>query len=246
MASNQEPSNMDTPLKMPMLTKGLDISPFLNSLFGLDISDPLDKTKLMESNDALFCSSTDDFLPENISEIITEAACKQELYQLDNPLKTPEVTEGYNIAVEKNEFEDGACQESIFIVNGIIDASPIREKLFDMDNNGKHEGFIDPAKIEGNNGQEAGETQNFKVGENIQIVVSKQEPSQLDTPLRIPKVTEGYNISPCLSTLFGLDSSIPSKSSELRKSYNISPCLSMNESLLEDKVVCNQKLSLDK
>ena len=42
-----------------------------------------------------------------------------------------------------------------------------------MDSNRKHEGFIDPAKIEGNNGQEARENQNFEVGENIQIVVSK-------------------------------------------------------------------------
>ena len=107
---------------------------------------------------------------------------------------------GYNIATEKNEVEDGACQERFFIVDGITAASPIREQLFDMDNNGKHEGFIDPAKIEGNNGEEAGETQNFKVGENIQIVVRKKEPSQFDTPLRIPEVTEGYNISPCLST----------------------------------------------
>jgi len=132
-------------------------------------------------------------------------------------LKTCEVTEGYNIAVEKNEVEDGACQERFFIVDGITAASPIREQLFDMDNNRKHEGFIDPAKIEGNNGQEAGETQNFKVGENIQIVVSKQEPSQLDTLLRIHEVTAGYNISTCLSTLFGLGSRIPSKNSELEK-----------------------------
>lgn len=86
---------------------------------------------------------------------------------MDNPFKTPEVTEGYNIVVEKNKVEYGACQEIIFIVDGITDASPIREQLFDMDNNEKHEWCIDTAKIEGNNGQEARETQNFKVGENI-------------------------------------------------------------------------------
>ncbi len=34
VASNQEPSNMDTPLKMPMLTEGLDMSSRLNSFFG--------------------------------------------------------------------------------------------------------------------------------------------------------------------------------------------------------------------
>jgi len=61
----------------------------------------------MESNDALFCSGIDDSLLENISEIVTEAVCKQELYRLDNLLKTPEVTEGYNIAMKKNEVEDG-------------------------------------------------------------------------------------------------------------------------------------------
>lgn len=68
----------------------------------------------------------------------------------------------------------------------------------------------------------------------------------MDTPLRIHEVTAGCNISTFLSTLFGLDSSIPSKNSEHRKSYNISPYLSMNEYLLEGKDVCNQQLSLDK
>ena len=74
VASNQEPSNMDTSLKIPMLTKGLDVSPCLNYLFGLDISDPLDKPKIMESNDALFCSGIVYSLPENVSKIVTEAA----------------------------------------------------------------------------------------------------------------------------------------------------------------------------
>lgn len=58
---------------------------------------------------------------------------------MDNPLKTCDVTEGYNIVVEKNEVEDGACQEIIFIVDGITIASPIREQLFDMDNKRKYE-----------------------------------------------------------------------------------------------------------
>ena len=34
VASSQEPSNMDTPLKMPMHTEGLDMSSCLNSFFG--------------------------------------------------------------------------------------------------------------------------------------------------------------------------------------------------------------------
>ena len=37
VASNQEPSNMGTPLKMLMLTEGLDMSSCLNSSFGTGI-----------------------------------------------------------------------------------------------------------------------------------------------------------------------------------------------------------------
>ena len=55
----------------------------------------------------------------------------------------------YNVNLERNAVEDETYQESISIVDDITDASPIKEKLFDMNNHGKREGFIAPDKIEG-------------------------------------------------------------------------------------------------
>lgn len=54
----------------------------------------------------------------------------------------------------------------------------------------------------------AEETQEFKVGENIQLVkvdtvASNQEPSNMDTPLNMPMLTGGLNISSFLNYFFG-------------------------------------------
>ena len=54
----------------------------------------------------------------------------------------------------------------------------------------------------------AKETQEFKVGENIQLVkvdtvASNQEPSNMDTPLKVPMLTEGLDMSSCLIFFFG-------------------------------------------
>ena len=64
----------------------------------------------------------------------------------------------------------------------------------------------DQEELSVQNGAE--ETQEFKVGENIQLVkvdtvASNQEPSNMDTPLKMPMLTEGLDMSSCLNSLLG-------------------------------------------
>ena len=93
----------------------------------------------------------------NLNELYGSTPQKEEdiIEQITKNVQIP-LTDGdqvergsYNVALEKNAVEDEAYQESISIVDGITDASPVQEKLFDMDNHGKHDGFIAPDKIEG-------------------------------------------------------------------------------------------------
>jgi len=79
-----------------------------------------------------------------------------------------------------------------------------------------------------------------KLPEILTEEACKKEVSKLDTPLKTSEVTEGYNMSPCLTTLFGLDYSTASKQPELRH-YDVEEkipvsdiVLQINSSLLSD------------